>query len=115
MGIGYPRDTNDGKSRLISFYLVLTSKDHIWILSVFNDLCIQVYNRFVSSSSVDPYVLKPLCGLAANRTTTMPGCKFPSTGKVYVAWFCLTTLTELSTYLTPMIPARFLKLQPLCF
>ena len=47
-----------------------------------------------------PYVLKHLCGLAVNRTTTMPGCKFPPTGKFYVAWFCLTTLTEFSTYLT---------------
>jgi hypothetical protein len=56
-----------------------------------------------------PYVLKHLCGLAVNHTTMMPGCKFPATGKFYVAWFCLTTLTEFSMYLTPMIlTARFL-------
>ncbi|EDR02310.1 uncharacterized protein LACBIDRAFT_309700 [Laccaria bicolor S238N-H82] len=32
--------------------------------------------------------------ISMNRTITMPGCKFPPTGKFYVAWFCLTTLTE---------------------
>jgi len=32
--------------------------------------------------------------ISVNHTTMMPGCKFPATGKFYVAWFCLTTLTE---------------------